>query len=91
MGTVGYDWAPLGVELATKDSPKLKRHVTDAGGYAGPNGAAMAAECLATGKELLVTPEHALHTVGIVTAARESSRTGKRLELESSFRWPVLA
>jgi len=90
MGMVGYDWAPLGVDLATKESPELKRHVTEAQGYAWQNGAAMAAECLATGKEMLVTPEHALHVIEIITAARESSQTGKRIELESTFKWPVV-
>src|SRR5205085_7528932 len=33
MGLVGYDWYPLGVELATKESPKLERHVNDSEGY----------------------------------------------------------
>ncbi|MCL4177843.1 MAG: Gfo/Idh/MocA family oxidoreductase [Verrucomicrobia bacterium] len=90
MGMVGYDWAPLGVDLATQESPDLKRHATDAQGYAWPNGAAMAAECLATGKEMLVTPEHALHVIEIITAARESSKSGKRIELKSTFKWPVV-
>jgi len=91
MGLVGYDWAPLGVDLATKDSPKLERHVTDAQGYVWQQGAALAAECLVTGKELLVKPEHALHVLEIITAARESSATGKRVALTSSFPWPVVS
>lgn len=90
MGLVGYDWAPLGVDLATKDAPKLKRHVNDPEGYVWQQGAALAAECLATGKELLATPEHALHVLEIITAARESSATGKRIELSSTFKWPVV-
>ncbi len=90
MGLVGYDWAPLGVDLATKDSPKLERHVTDAQGYIWQQGAALAAECLVTGKELLATPEHALHVLEIITAARESSTTGKRIALTSTFKWPVV-
>jgi predicted dehydrogenase len=90
MGLVGYDWAPLGVDLATKDSPKLERHVTDAQGYMWQQGAALAAECLATGKELLVTPEHALHVLEIITAARESAASGRRIPLSSSFKWPVV-
>jgi predicted dehydrogenase len=89
MGMVGYDWEPLGVDLATHDEPRLKRHVTDAGGYIWQQGAALAAECLATGKELLVTPEHALHVLEIITAARESSSTGRRIDLKSTFRWPL--
>lgn len=91
LGLVGYDWAPLGVEFATKDSPKLERHVTDAQGYIWQQGAALAAECLVTGKELLVTPEQALHVLEIITAARESSATGKRIALGSTFKWPILS
>jgi predicted dehydrogenase len=91
MGLVGYDWAPLGVDLATQDSPKLERFATDAQGYVWQQGAALAAECLVTGKELLVTPEHALHVLEIITAARESSAKGRRIQLESTFKWPVVS
>ena len=90
MGLVGYDWAPLGVDLATSDSPELQRCATDAQGYIWQQGAALAAECLATGRELLVTPEHALHVLEIITAARESSASGRRIPLTSTFRWPVV-
>ena len=90
MGLVGYDWAPQGVDLATHKEPRLARHVTDAEGYLWQKGAALAAECLVTGRELLVTPEHALHVLEIITAARESSATGKRIALASTFRWPVI-
>lgn len=90
MGLVGYDWAPLGVDFATKDAPDLKRFVTDPEGYSWPLGASLAAECLATGKELLVTPEHGLHVLEVITAARESSATGKRIQLQSTFKWPIV-
>jgi predicted dehydrogenase len=91
MGLVGYDWAPLGVDFATKDEPKVERHVTDAQGYVWQQGAVLATECLATGKELLVTPEQALHVLEIITAARESSASGKRVPLTSTFKWPVIS
>lgn len=91
MGLVGYDWAPLGVDLATRDQPQLQRHVPDAEGYIWQQGAALAAECLANGKELLVTPEHALHVLEIITGARESSASGKRVKLRSTFQWPLVA
>ncbi len=91
MGMVGYDWAPLGVDLATQKSPKLERHATDAQGYVWQQGGALAAECLATGRELLVTPEQALHVLEIITAARESSETGRRIKLTSTFRWPIVS
>jgi predicted dehydrogenase len=91
IGLVGYDWEPLGVDVATKDSPELRRHVTDAQGYIWQQGAVLAAECLVTGKELLVTPEQALHVLEIITTARESSATGKRIALSSTFKWPIVS
>jgi predicted dehydrogenase len=91
MGLVGYDWAPHGVDLATSAEPNLKRHARDAQGYIWQQGAALAAECLVTGRELLVTPEHALHVLEVITAARESQATGKRVALTSTFKWPVVS
>ncbi len=91
LGMVGYDWAPLGVDFATKDAPKMERHATDAQGYVWQQGAVLAAECLVTGKELLATPEQALHVLEIITAARESSATGKRIALTSTFKWPIVS
>ena len=52
-------------------------------------GAALVAECLATGRVLLVTSEQALGVLEITTAARKSQATGKRLALTSTFRWPI--
>jgi predicted dehydrogenase len=91
MGLVGYDWEPLGVDLAIRDRPAYQRHATDKGGYLWQQGAALAAECLATGKELLVTPEHALHVLEVITAARQSQETGRRVPLRSAFKWPVVS
>ena len=90
MGLVGYDWAPQGVDIATHDQPQLARQAADPQGYAWQQGAALAAECLATGRELLATPEHALHVLEIITAARESSATGRRVALTSTFERPVV-
>ncbi len=90
LGLVGYDWAPHGVDFASRKEPKLQRHATDSEGYTWQQGAALAAECLVTGKELRVTPEHALHVLEIITAARESSASGKRVPLVSTFRWPLV-
>jgi predicted dehydrogenase len=90
MGLVGYDWEPLGVDLATVKSPGFERHATDAQGYVWQQGASLVAECLATGREPLFTPQHALHVVEIITAARESQATGRRIDLTSTFNWPVV-
>lgn len=90
MGMVGYDWEPLGVDLATDKTQSYDRHITDAEGYVWQQGASLVAECLATGKEPLFTPEHALHVVEIICAARESQQTGKRIDLRSTFKWPIV-
>lgn len=90
VGLVGYDWEPLGVDLATHDHPENVRHATDAQGYVWQQGASLVAETLATGKERLFTPEHALHVVEIIVAARQSQKTGRRVDLMSTFKWPVI-
>jgi predicted dehydrogenase len=90
LGLVGYDWAPLGVDVATDDQPEVKRHATDVGGFVWQMGASLAAESLAMGKELLITPEHALHVLEVIQAARESQQTGRRVPLRSTFKWPVI-
>ncbi len=91
MGLVGYDWEPLGVELSTVEKPASERHLTDAADYVWQHGASLVCETLVTGKEHLFTPEHALHVVEIMIAARESQRTGRRIDLQSTFKWPVVA
>lgn len=91
MGMVGYDWAPAGVDVATEGQPKFRREAADKGGYVWQMGASLAAECLATGKDFLVTPEHALHVLEVIQAARESQDTGRRVALRSTFKWPVVA
>jgi predicted dehydrogenase len=91
LGLVGYDWDPRGVDLATEKEPGFKRHATEKGDFVWQMGASLAAESLATGKELLITPEHALHVLEVIQAARESQDGGRRVALQSSFRWPVVS
>jgi predicted dehydrogenase len=91
LGLVGYDWEPQGVDVASHAKPAMVREATDAKGYVWQAGAALAAEELATGRAvLLATPEHALHVLEVITAARESSATGRRVALTSTFQWPVV-
>jgi hypothetical protein len=45
---------------------------------------------MVTGKEPLVTAEHALHVLEIIEAARKSGETGERIKLQSKFKWPVV-
>ncbi|MCU0353753.1 MAG: Gfo/Idh/MocA family oxidoreductase [Cytophagales bacterium] len=90
MHLIGYDWKPFGVDLATLDDEKGKRYATDSGGYVWEQGASVIAECLATGKEPLINAEHALHVLEVIEAARESQASGRRITLQSTFRWPVV-
>jgi len=89
MSLIGYDWAPFGVELATSWTDPPQRHATDTGSYVWEQGASVVAECLATGKEPRIHPEHALHVLEIIEAARRSQRKGARIPLRSSFPWPL--
>jgi predicted dehydrogenase len=91
MGLVGYDWEPRAVDLATCFVPAFQRHAVGAGDYVWQQGASLAAQCLATGKETLFTPEHALHVLEVIGAARESQTTGRRIPVRSTFRWPVIS
>ena len=90
MGLVGYDWEPLGVDLATRKQPSYQRSQTEKDDYVWQQGASKVAECLATGKEPLFTAEHALHVCEIIVAARDSQATGRRISLKSTFKWPLV-
>jgi predicted dehydrogenase len=89
MHLVGYDWEPKGVDVATEGTPEHVRQCPDAGSYMWQEGASHMAECLATGKKPRITPEHALHVLEVMQAARLSQEEGRRVRLTSTFRWPV--
>lgn len=89
MSLAGYDWAPHAVDLATRDHPALARFVDEGHDYVWQQGASVFAECLLKGQELPFKPEHALHVLEIMIAARESQRTGQRISIESRFVWPL--
>ena len=90
LGLVGYDWAPTGVDMATHDHEAQQRFVPDAGTYVWQQGASVISESLASGTEPLINVEHALHVLEVIEAARESGSSGKKIKLESSFKWPMV-
>ena len=90
MHLIGYDWMPFGVDMSTEGDEKTKRYATDAGSYVWQQGASVISESLATSIEPLINAEHSLHVLEIIGAARESQATGKRILLESVFKWPVV-
>ena len=90
MSLIGYDWAPFGVDLATRSNEKTERFVKDPGEYVWQQGASVIAESMVKNTEPLITAEHALHVLEVMEAARESEKSGKRIDLVSGFKYPVL-
>jgi predicted dehydrogenase len=72
------------------DHEASKRFVPDPGTYVWQQGATVVSQALITGTEPLIAAEHALHVLEIIEAARESGNKGKRIKLESSFKWPIV-
>ena len=62
----------------------------DPGKYVWQQGATVISEALVTGEEPRIQTEHALHVLEIIEAARESGNNGKKIKLESTFKWPVV-
>lgn len=90
MALAGYDWAPHGVDMVTHDHEAPQRFVPDPGDYVWQQGATVISESLINGTEPLIAAEHALHVLEIIEAARESGTSGKRINLESTFKWPMV-
>jgi predicted dehydrogenase len=90
MAMAGYDWAPHGVDIATKDNEQTQRFVPDPGTYVWQQGASVISEALVTGVEPLINVEHALHVLEVIEATRESGMTGKKVMLQSKFKWPIV-
>jgi predicted dehydrogenase len=83
---LGYDWAPQGVGLRMGAS--LERRGENQGGYRWQGGASYLAECLATGREPMLSGEHALHVLEVMVAAKRSAAEGRRVAVESRFALP---
>ena len=89
MHMQGWDWGPSGVDVALEGEAVLETFCKDPGKYNWVGGATYVAECLLTGKPSLITPEHALHVLEVMNACHESQRTGRRVKVESTFKWPL--
>jgi len=87
---IGYDWAPFGVDVATREHEKTTREATNTGTYVWQEGASEISEKLSTGNEPLIAALHALHVLEIMEAARASQQSGKRIEIESTFKYPIV-
>ena len=89
MELAGYDWAPKGVELLTRADGRLDLQATDTEDYVWEWGARKFAEHLAGGPKPLFAPQHAAHVVDIIESVKLSQKEGRRVEVNSTFDWPV--
>ncbi len=90
MHLQGWDWGPAGVDFANNDEHVLETHVKEASRYNWVGGAAYVAECLLTGTQSLITPEHGLHVLEVMNACHQSQATGRRVSIETTFKWPLI-
>ncbi|MFZ9660838.1 MAG: hypothetical protein ACO29O_03080, partial [Chitinophagaceae bacterium] len=89
MHLIGYDWKPFGVDMATLDNEVNVRYAKDPGEYVWEMGASAICEAMAKGVEPKINALHALHVLEIIEAARKSQETGSRINLESTFPYPL--
>lgn len=89
MHLQGWDWEPAGVDIAYEGEAVLETFCKERGQYNWVGGATYAADCLRSGEPGLITPEHPLHVLEVMNACHESQRTGRRISIETTFKWPV--
>lgn len=91
----GYAWEPKEVSIYCGDQVKAPgRWETDLLGeqepYVWQCGATYIAECLAKEEKPRLVGEHALHVLEVMLAAKHSAQTGQRIQIASTFSWPLL-
>jgi predicted dehydrogenase len=89
MRLIGYDWETNGVVVddSWNEAPKLL--CVEKGGYMWQEGATVVSESIINGTEPKINVEHSLHVLEIIESARLSQETGKRIQLKSSFKYPL--
>lgn len=90
MRLMGYDWETNGVSMDTSETEPPKLLCTDKGGYEWQEGARVVGESMVKKTEPRINVEHALHVLEIIEAARRSSEQGVRIQLKSTFPWPMV-
>ncbi|MCX8473279.1 MAG: Gfo/Idh/MocA family oxidoreductase [Sediminibacterium sp.] len=90
MHLIGYDWHPVRVEISTQEQEKQAPFEYPENLFQWQMGASVICEYLSTGKKTRIHPEHALHVLEIIEAARKSQESGQRIYLQSAFNWPMV-
>lgn len=91
----GYAWEPEEVSIYRGDRVKAPGRwetveLEEQEPYVWQSGATYIAECLAKGEKPLLSGEHAVHVLEVMLAAKRSAQTGQRIQIASTFSWPLL-
>lgn len=90
----GYAWGPRDVSIYIGDQMKAPGQWETVwqgpDGYVWQGGATYIAECLANGEKPLLSGEHAVHVLEVMLAALQAAKTGSRVQISSTFPWPLL-
>ena len=86
---IGYDWETNGVMLDNSWNEPPKLMSTDKGDYEWQEGATKVSESIVKGIEPKINVEHALHVLEIIEGARKSQESGMRINLKSTFPYPL--
>ncbi|HAM73597.1 MAG TPA: gfo/Idh/MocA family oxidoreductase [Verrucomicrobiales bacterium] len=85
---LGDDWDPEGYELWQNEVGAWQLYKETAPDWSWTDGLRHLVDSLREGTRPLITPEHALHVLEIMIKARESSRQGRALSIDSRFETP---
>lgn len=90
----GYDWDPRNVTVhlgdQSKTASKWEVRCDEKNEYAWQGGATYIAECLAKGEQPILSGEHALHVLEVMQATLQAAASGQRVQIESTFPWPLV-
>lgn len=90
----GYDWDPRDVTVYVGDPTKKigtwEVQCNEKNDYAWQGGATYIAECLAKDEKPMLSGEHALHVLEVMLATLQSAETGRRVQIDSTFPWPMI-
>jgi predicted dehydrogenase len=85
---MGDDWDPDGYELWRNDVGAWQVYEESDPNWPWTDGLRHLVECIETGEQPIVTPEHLYHVVEIMLKAQAAGRDGQAREIESTFTPP---
>jgi predicted dehydrogenase len=84
---IGEDWAPAGYEM-WQNSAGCWQIFEDQSRWPWTDGIRHIIECIETGSDPVITPEHAYHVLEIMLKSMASGDTGQAIPIESTFTPP---